>query len=572
MRTASSILLALIGLVSMPLAATASTATEPTIEQAISDGIVALQAEVMLLVALDGYAAPVPAELMEVHDAWSSYMEGMSRGSLLDWLQEVDANGSAARDDLEAAGVLSPPEIEMALGALGPERLASLAANERTDLDPLPYVTALDMLNSGSFEVGAPVPPEVTTTTSPVTTTLATTPTSTLPTTPTSTLPTTRPAPIGQESASMAPATGEGSAAPGSPSTNATAIMSAIVAAVALVTGIVVGVRGRRRSHRRSEGGFDQLLEAGRRMTKALDRDEIARIAMSDAMSLADATHGAFVAVDEGGMDLLVVSDDIFDRRRLDEGVLQRVADTGQPINVVSHDEPSLTALPVAILAVPVIGSGRVTGIITLVRPDHRPFGGPEDAIIGRLAPMVGSALAAADRHDGLTALSFVDPLTSLPNRRSLDRDIVAGLAAPGVLAVAMIDVDHFKNFNDTNGHAAGDEALRAVGRVLASGLRSSDRAYRYGGEEFSLLLRVRDAAEAGDVAERFRREVEDSAIPGEHHQPGGRLTISIGVALVTGGGGAPPVEAALAAADKALYRAKETGRNTVVVAEPVRV
>ncbi|MGF1666721.1 MAG: GAF domain-containing protein [Acidimicrobiia bacterium] len=206
-------------------------------------------------------------------------------------------------------------------------------------------------------------------------------------------------------------------AAGGSPT-----IPLAILAMATVATVIALGLRMRRRTRRRAEGGLDQMLEAGRRMTKALDRDEIAHIALSEAVILADATHGAFVAIGHGVMELLVASDDIFDGRRLGEGLLQRIADTGQPINVVSHDEPALTALPVAILGVPVIGSGRVTGIITLVRPDHRPFGAREDAIVSRLAPMVGSALAAAERHDGITALSFVDPLTALPNRRSIDR------------------------------------------------------------------------------------------------------------------------------------------------------
>ena len=109
-------------------------------------------------------------------------------------------------------------------------------------------------------------------------------------------------------------------------------------------------------------------------MTKALDRTEIARIAMTEAMHLANATHGAFISVGAPGMELLATSDDLFDSRRLDEGLLQRVPDTGQPVNVVSHDEPSLAALPVALLGIPVIGSGRVAGIIVLVRADHDPF------------------------------------------------------------------------------------------------------------------------------------------------------------------------------------------------------
>jgi diguanylate cyclase (GGDEF)-like protein len=566
-RAVSLLLAATIVMVSFPLAARA-TANDPVVEQAVSDGIVALQAEVMLLVALGGYTAPVPAELIEVHDTWSSYLEGLSRDSLLDWLEGVDADGDDARADLVAAGVQPTADLEVALGTIGAETMAALATGAPANLDPAPYVVALDLLNAGTFETPASVgtqPP-----TSPAPTPTSTTPVVTTPdTAPSLTRDTSRAGTASQGGESRLPApVDEAPANPGDSSITPLAIFG--VATLALGAG--VGLRVRRRSRHRSQGGFDQLLDAGRRMTKALDRDEIARIALSEAMSLADATHGAFIAVGEGGMELMVASDDVFDGRRLGEGLLQRIADTGQPINVVSHDEPALTALPVAILGVPVIGSGRVTGIITLVRPDHRPFGAREDATVSRLAPMVGSALAAAERHHGVTALSFVDQLTSLPNRRSLDRDIVAVLASPGLVAVAMVDVDHFKNFNDTNGHSAGDEALRAVGGVLATGLRGSDRAYRYGGEEFSLLLRVRDAADAHEAAERIRRQVEALSIPGEQHQPDGRLTVSIGVALVQGGGSGTAPDTALAAADGALYRAKEVGRNTVVMAEPVWV
>jgi diguanylate cyclase (GGDEF)-like protein len=559
----SSILLAAaVGVVSFPLAAPAVEVGTPT-ERAMTDGIVALQAEVMLLVALDGYADPVPGALTQVHDRWSSYGEGMDRTDLIRWLGDADSDGRRALDDLVAAGITPPPDLDVALGPLSSEVMSDLAAGEPTQLDPAPYVGALHILEDGRIDEVATSPAD-STFTAPGSVAASITPTS-ADTTP-------KVSAVVAEEPTSAPTASDGAGLVPQTQADDAGITVLSVAGAAAVVSTVAAMTGRRRRRRTSDSGFDRLLEAGRRMTKALERDEIAHIAMTEAMRLADAAHGAFVSVSASGLELLIASEDIFDGRRLGEGLFQRIADTGQPVNVVSHDEPALTALPVAMLGVPVLGAGRVMGILTLIRPDHRPFAAREDAIVSRLAPMVGSALAAAERHDGITALSFVDPLTALPNRRSLDRDIIAALASPGPVAVAMIDVDHFKNFNDTNGHAAGDEALKVVGRALAAGLRSSDRAYRYGGEEFSLLLRVRDVDDAVQVCERIRHDVENTAIAGERHQPGGRLTISIGVAIVQAGQSALPAEAALQAADTALYTAKEAGRNTVVVTEPVRV
>jgi diguanylate cyclase (GGDEF)-like protein len=135
-------------------------------------------------------------------------------------------------------------------------------------------------------------------------------------------------------------------------------------------------------------------------------------------------------------------------------------------------------------------------------------------------------------------------------------------------LSVLMIDVDHFKAFNDRNGHPAGDVALRTFGEVLQSCLREGDLAARYGGEEFAVFLRGQDTAVAMTVAERIRARTESTVIslaPGMTD----RITVSIGIAIA-------PDQALdrvtlLRLADEALYRAKETGRNRVVgMTDPV--
>ena len=130
-----------------------------------------------------------------------------------------------------------------------------------------------------------------------------------------------------------------------------------------------------------------------------------------------------------------------------------------------------------------------------------------------------------------------------------------------------MLDVDHFKQFNDTHGHAAGDRALQAVADVIAVNVRDGDVVYRYGGEEFSILLPNATPDEAAQVAERVRQAVENAPIDGEETQPGGTLTVSVGVSSLPAPG--PAVMAQRA--DQALYEAKQAGRNRVV-ADPVDV
>jgi diguanylate cyclase (GGDEF)-like protein len=173
-----------------------------------------------------------------------------------------------------------------------------------------------------------------------------------------------------------------------------------------------------------------------------------------------------------------------------------------------------------------------------------------------------GRALLAA------TTDALVDPLTGLFNRRMFDA--VAGLELSrarrhrSALTVVLIDIDHFKAVNDRHGHAAGDAVLVAVARQLKSLMRREDLLARFGGEEFALLLPQLPLAATLRQAERLREAIErlDVAVHGALI----KVTVSIGIATV--GQGEPSIEAALAAADAALYRAKAAGRNRVVVTE----
>lgn len=173
--------------------------------------------------------------------------------------------------------------------------------------------------------------------------------------------------------------------------------------------------------------------------------------------------------------------------------------------------------------------------------------------------------------NDALTAVSRRDPLTGLGNRRALEEDLdllEARVARYGHrYCMALIDVDHFKAFNDTYGHQAGDHVLATVANELEQQARAGDAVYRYGGEEF-LCIFPEQSMESGTTAvERMRSGIELLGVP-HAGNPNGVLTISAGLAVLDPGEDGSAIEL-LKRADEALYRAKELGRNRVEQAVP---
>ena len=169
-----------------------------------------------------------------------------------------------------------------------------------------------------------------------------------------------------------------------------------------------------------------------------------------------------------------------------------------------------------------------------------------------------------------LSTLAHTDPLTRLGNRLSLEEDL-RSLDARGRrygrgYCVAMCDIDRFKAYNDSLGHHAGDEALRAVADTIKQELRAGDGIYRYGGEEFLIVLPEQTPETARIAVERVRSAVERLAIP-HAAVPAGVVTLSVGVAAYQPGDAAT-VEELLEQADAALYRAKSAGRNRVALYE----
>jgi two-component system, cell cycle response regulator len=175
-------------------------------------------------------------------------------------------------------------------------------------------------------------------------------------------------------------------------------------------------------------------------------------------------------------------------------------------------------------------------------------------------------AVKLAESFEALRRLAIRDELTGLLNRRELDRILEEeqdrALRFGHPLAFLMVDVDHFKQVNDAHGHPAGDTVLREVARRLTASVRNVDRVGRFGGEEFGVLLVQTDRPSALDTAQRIRSAVEREAILATQSLAV-NVTISVGAAVMAEDGRS--AKELVAAADKALYAAKGTGRNRVV-------
>jgi diguanylate cyclase (GGDEF)-like protein len=222
-----------------------------------------------------------------------------------------------------------------------------------------------------------------------------------------------------------------------------------------------------------------------------------------------------------------------------------------------------------AAACVPMMALGQVVGVI------HLGFAGTSNpsesvAVVARVAEQIAIALANARLMKTLEGLAMTDSLTGLHNARFFDSFLEQQLAAmqrdAQPLGVIMMDIDHFKQFNDTHGHPGGDEALRMFGRVVRSALRASDVVARYGGEEFIVALPGSGQDDTRRVAEKLRKAVEEMVIeigPGRY----ARATVSLGV--VATDQHRLDQKGLVAMADAALYRAKEGGRNQVATAPP---
>jgi len=205
------------------------------------------------------------------------------------------------------------------------------------------------------------------------------------------------------------------------------------------------------------------------------------------------------------------------------------------------------TGRPRSVLYQPLTRHGVAQGVLVVGWAEEIEAGGTHTTIASLLAHEAAAVIARADVLDNLADEAQTDPLTGLANRRAWDAHVKRVHSEGGQLVIAMIDFDHFKHFNDTYGHPAGDRLLKETAAAWRDQLRTGDLLARLGGEEFGLLLRDCDPETASEVTERLRRSVSENR------------TCSAGIAVGRPGESAEDI---LARADVALYEAKAAGRD----------
>jgi len=240
---------------------------------------------------------------------------------------------------------------------------------------------------------------------------------------------------------------------------------------------------------------------------------------------------------------------------------------------VCAHIGP---ALPTFALCIPMMAQGETIGILYLDSSEisadsteiFQGLSESQQRMLATLSEHLALAVANLNLRERLRMQSIRDPLTDLFNRRymeeSLDRELRRAVRKETPLSVMMVDIDHFKKFNDAYGHEAGDWLLQELARIFRTQLRAEDIACRYGGEEFTLILPELAQDVAAERAEDLLRAVRASEVQyrGKALPP---FSISIGVSTCPRNGVAR--ETLLLAADRALYAAKEQGRDRAIVA-----
>lgn len=266
------------------------------------------------------------------------------------------------------------------------------------------------------------------------------------------------------------------------------------------------------------------------------------------------------------------------------EGLVGMVAQTGSPLIVsdlekendlklwVYQDKSFVAREHGSAMAIPMIHKGLVIGVFLFFQKNAFAFNDEDVILISALGAQAALAIVNAELYETTLELAITDPLTGVLNRRAMMRQIEYELARAQRfhtdLAVLLVDVDHFKAYNDRMGHVLGDVALKEIAKALKESIRKVDTLARFGGEEFCVILPQADLQAAKEVASKLCEAVRAINLRGVEKQELGHLSISIGIVVVTGEDREQEPETIIdiiAMADHALYEAKRLGRDRFI-------
>jgi diguanylate cyclase (GGDEF)-like protein len=316
------------------------------------------------------------------------------------------------------------------------------------------------------------------------------------------------------------------------------------------------------------------LLAIASAVNSSLALEEVLNVALTHAGRIMGAVAGAMYLVKPGKAEMNREAHyNLTPRarggtRKLDDEPVRTALAAMRPL-VVKLDERTAPGIeggghPQHALVVPVQRSGQLMGAMELYLNAWRELTEDQADLLNGVASQAAIAIRHAQLFQAQEENAMTDELTKLPNRRALAQRFLEEMHRARrhhkAIAFLMIDLDHFKQVNDTFGHLNGDAVLAELAGILTTGARDSDVCARYGGEEFGMILHETTEAGARTLAERIRSKVAAATFPG-----GLKLTISIGVAATD----EPALFTTLMErADQALYAAKQGGRNQVRVAD----
>lgn len=338
------------------------------------------------------------------------------------------------------------------------------------------------------------------------------------------------------------------------------------------------------RELRRAVEGLTAFYEVGRSLTSTLDPGEILSIILDRvgktfrpaawALFLSEDVGGELavhLAVGEGAERLLG------QRVALGEGVAGWVAQAGQPVlledvrgdaRFVDRVDPARGTGPCSFMAVPLRTVGGTLGVIALAARAGEPYAPDDLRTLGGIADFAAIALSNARHFSRVRDLTLLDEHTSLFNARHLHRSLEVEISRAAryrrPVSLIFLDLDRFKSVNDAHGHEAGSALLKEVGDVMRRSLRVVDVPIRYGGDEFVVILPEASVEHARAAAERLRAALHGATFL---HDRGLAVRVSASFGIATWPDDGQTGEDLLRAADGAMYRAKEAGRDGVVAA-----